>query len=190
MARLPTRFGISRFEADEYYQLALDAYKKGRFDVAINNLNDAIAITPGRAELLAARGFIFLEDGVKDKAQADFEAAIKLHPLEMLAHYGRGIIAYNDRNWNEAIAHFTDAYKADPNRAESLYYLALAYHHQGDNQEAARRFMEAALKAFPDNDKRKGDAQRWLRELGKLIDQKNTTQPELPAISQPKRLLP
>jgi tetratricopeptide (TPR) repeat protein len=187
MARLPGRFGLTRFEADEYYQLALDAYKKRSFDVAINNLNDAIALTPNRAELYATRGFIYLEDGVKDKAEADFLQAIKLYPLEMLAHYGRGMIAYSDQNWEEAIAHFTDAYKADPNRAESLYYLALAYYRQGDNLEAARRLMEMAIGAFAEGDKRKSDAQRWIREFDKLA-KKEPLPLTPPATSQPKLL--
>jgi tetratricopeptide (TPR) repeat protein len=187
MSRMPTRFGLARYEADEYYQLALDAYKKGRFDIAINNLNDAIALTPNRAELFAARGFIYLEDGVKDKAQADFEQALKLHPLEMLAHYGRGMMAYQSRNWDEAIAHFTDAYKADPKRPETLYYLSLAYHRKGENQEAARRLMEMALDAFPDSDKRKGDAQRWIREFEKLVGKKETPQITPPSAA-PKQL--
>ena len=188
MARVTGRFGLSRFEADEYYQLALDAYKKGRYDVAINNLNDAISLLPSRAELYAARGFIYLEDGVKDKAQADFQQAIKLFPLEMLAHYGRGMIAYNDKNWDEAIAHFTDAYKSDPKRPETLYYLALAYHRKGTH-EVARRIMDNAYTAFSEADKRKNDAQRWIKEFDKIVGKK-----DVPSISPPntpsKPLLP
>ncbi len=171
MARIPTRFGLNRFEADEYYQQALDAYKKGRFDVAINSLNEAISLTPGRSEYYAARGFFYLEDGVKDKAQEDFQRALKLFPLEMLAHYGRGIMAYNDKNWDEAIAHFTDAYKADSKRPETLYYLALAYHRKGQH-DVARRVMDAAAAAFPEADKRKNDAGRWVREFDKILGKK------------------
>lgn len=186
MARMSGRFGLSRFEADEYYQLALDAYKKGRYDVAINNLNDALALMPNRAELYATRGFIYLEDGVKDKAQADFQRALKLFPLEMLAHYGRGMIAYNDKNWDEAIAHFTDAYKSDPKRAETLYYLALAYHRNGQH-DIARRIMDSALAAFPDTDKRKNDAGRWIKELDKIVGKKDT--PLMPPPNPPPRQL-
>jgi tetratricopeptide (TPR) repeat protein len=185
MSRVTARFGLSRFEADEYYQLALDAYKKGRYDVAINNLNDAIGLMPNRAELYAARGFIYLEDGVKDKAQADFQQAIKIFPLEMLAHYGRGIIAFNDKNWDEAIAHFTDAYKSDPNRPETLYYLALAYHRKGEH-EIARRVMDNAFNAFTESDKRKSDAQKWVKEFDKILGKKDS--PTLPP-SQPSRPL-
>lgn len=186
MARIASRFGLTRFEADEYYQLALDAYKKGRFDVAINNLNDAIELLPNRAELYAARGFIYLEDGVKDKAQADFQQALQLFPLEMLAHYGRGMIAYNDKNWDEAIAHFTDAYKSDPTRAETQYYLALAYHRKGVH-EVARRFMETATAAFAESDKRKADAGRWMKEFDKILGKKEPPSIAPPA-SPPKQL--
>jgi tetratricopeptide (TPR) repeat protein len=181
------RLGLTRFEADEYYQLALDAYKKGKYDIAINNLNDAISLLPNRAELYATRGFIYLEDGVKDKAQADFQQAIKLFPLEMLAHYGRGMIAYNDKNWDEAIAHFTDAYKSDPKRAETLYYLALAHHRKGSH-EVARRVMETAYAVFPESDKRKGDAQKWIKEFDKILGKKDSPSLSPPSAPPPKQL--
>jgi tetratricopeptide (TPR) repeat protein len=171
MARVTQRLGMARFEADEYYRQALDAYRKNRFDNAINSLNDAILIQGNRAEFFAARGLIYLEDGVKDKAQADFEKALKLNKHEMLAHYGRGIIAYQSNNWDEALAHFSDAYKADPERPETLYYLALVYHrkHQHD---VAHRLMEVGLGFLPEEDKRRPDFQRWLREFEKIIRDK------------------
>src|SRR3990172_8937057 len=136
MARITARFGLTRYQADEYYAEALNVYKKGNLEEAILNLGYAIELLPGNSEYYAARGFMYLEDGVQDKALADFEAALKRHPYEMLAHYGRGIIAYKDKNWDEALAHFNDAYVADPNRAETLYYLALVYHRKGDQAAA------------------------------------------------------
>jgi tetratricopeptide (TPR) repeat protein len=179
MARLNQRLGLTRYEADEHYRLALDAYRKGRYDVAINHLNDAIAALPTRSEYFAARGFIYLEDDVKDKAQDDFQQALKLYRYEMLAHYGRGIIAYNDKNWDEALAHFTDAHYVDPKRPETLYYLALAHHRKG-NQDAALRFMGEALATFEKaNDRRKADAAKWVKELQKVIESKPAPTPRL-----------
>lgn len=170
MTKLPQRLGLTRYEADEYFQQALDAYKKGRYDTAISAINDALALLPGRAEYVATRGLIYLEDGVKDKALADFEQALRLYPFEMLAHYGRGVIAYRDRNWDEALAHFTDAYRADPNRPETLYYLALVYHRKGNN-EGAKKLMEAAIERFPADDaRRRGDAQKWVKEFEKILN--------------------
>src|SRR5215467_7517850 len=109
MARITQRLGFSRFEADEYYQQALDSYRKEKPDTAILQLNDAIALLPNRAEYYAARGFFYLGEDDKDKAIPDFEKALKLNKLEMLAHFGRGMIAYKDKNWDEALAHFGDA---------------------------------------------------------------------------------
>jgi tetratricopeptide (TPR) repeat protein len=185
------RFGLTRYDADEYYKQALEAYRKHDLAEAINRITLAIELLPNHAEYYAARGFFYLEDGVRDKADAntggrkgaipDFEAALKRNKLEMLAHYGRGMIAYQDKNWQEAKAHFLDAYKAAPQRPESLYYLALAYHHNGENAQA-KAFIEMAINAFKDEDKRKADAQKWQREFQRLLDQQSkVAQPPAPA---------
>lgn len=171
MVGFSRRLGTARFEADEYYQQALDGYRKGRYDVAINALNNALALLPKRAEYYAMRGFIYLEDGVRDKAQADLTQALRLNPLEMLAHYGRGMLAYQSGNMEEALAHFSDAYKADPQRPETLYYLALIYHRQKQH-EVARRLMDVGMGFLPAEDRRRNDFQKWLREFDKIIGSK------------------
>ncbi|MCB9452283.1 MAG: tetratricopeptide repeat protein [Anaerolineaceae bacterium] len=170
MARLTQRIGFTRYEADEHYRLALDAYRKNRFDTAIMHMNDAIALLPSKAEYYATRGFFYLEDDVPDKALLDFEKALKINRLEMLAHYGRGVIAYKDGNIEEALAHFMDAYKAAPKRPETLYYLALIHHRQHLNA-AAKQWMELAQAGFDAaGDKRKSDSARWLKEIEKALD--------------------
>jgi len=171
MARITQRLGMTRYDADEYYRQALDAFKKGRYDAAINAVNEAIALLPTHAEYYAARGLMYHEDGVKEKAQADFEKALKLYPGEMLAHYGRGMIAYKDRNWDEALAHFQDAYRANPQRPETLYYLSILYHRKGNNP-AARQLMEMAIKEFGEGSeyvRHRADAQRWVKEFDKIL---------------------
>jgi len=168
MAQFTRRLGTARFEADEYYRLALEAFRKRSYDTAINDMNDAIALQPRRAEFYAARGLFYLEDGVDDKAQADFQQALRLYPQEVLAHYGRGVIAYKTGNMEEALAHFSDAYKGDPKRPETLYYLALIYHRQKQH-EVARRLMDVGMNSLPPDDKRRNDFQKWLREFDRII---------------------
>lgn len=185
MARLTQRFGLSRYEADEYYKKALEAYRKNQLEEALLNLGEAIKLLPRNPEYHAARGFFYLEDGVKDKALADFEEALRQHPYEMLAHYGRGIIAYNDRNWDEALAHFKDASYAAPNRPEVIYYMALTYHRQGENEKALP-LMEQAVALFEAaNDRRRTDANRWLRELQRLLERQAEQQREREPASRP-----
>ncbi len=178
MARLTQRLGFARYEADEHYKQALDAFARRRFDEAILSMDKAIDALPTKSEYFAARGFFYLEDGVRDKALADFEQALKLYRYEMLAHYGRGVIAYDDRNWDEALAHFSDAYRADPKRPETLYYLALLYHRKGNNEAAAQLMTQAQDGFDAANDRRKGDAARWIKEFQKQFEHR--VQPTLP----------
>lgn len=167
MARLNQRLGLTRFEADEAYKQALDYYKKGDFDNAIDYLGKAIDALPSNSEYYAARGLMFLEDAEYDKAEADFAEALRLFPYEMLAHYGRGVIAYKRKKWDEALAHFTKAYHANTERAETQYYLALTHYQRGEYASAANHMVAANAGFEAANDKRKADSARWIKELGK-----------------------
>lgn len=162
------RLGLNRYEADEYYKKALESFAKRNFDEAILNLNEAIKLLPKNSEYLATRGFVRLEDGLELEAEEDFALALKHYPFEMLAHYGRGIIAFNQKKWDEAQQHFTHAYRADPKRAETMYYLALTHHRKGE-QATALSVMQKALALFEaNNDRRKNDATKWVRTLTNL----------------------
>jgi tetratricopeptide (TPR) repeat protein len=170
MPAINQRLGLTRYEADEYYKRALEAYKKHNFDEAIDSMNYAIELLPTKAEYFAARGFFQLEDGSPDLAQADFTEALKRYPYEMLAHYGRGTIAYKNKAWDEAMEHFTHAYHCNPERGETLYYLALTYLQKGETA-AALNVMARAQAAFEKvGDKRKSQADRVVKDLGRLVE--------------------
>jgi tetratricopeptide (TPR) repeat protein len=169
MPRLDQRLGFTRYEADAAYRRALEAYRKGDFDAALDLLNAALDAQPGRSELLAARGLVYLEDGEKDRARADFEAALKAFPYEMLAHYGLGALAYREGRWEQALDHFTHALYIDQARGETLYYLALT-HYQLKNYPQAQALMQRALERLDAaHHKGKTDAARWLRELSRQM---------------------
>lgn len=177
MPRLNQRLGLTRYDADENYKRALDAYKKSDFDNAIDAMNTAIESLPNHAEYYAARGFMYLEDGEEKRAQEDFEQAIKHYRYEMLAHYGLGMLSYKNAqkskdvaDLDSAIIHFTNAHRANPNRAETLYYLSLTYYHKGDYAHAVQ-FMISAQAAFEQaGDKRKTNADRWIREFQRMVE--------------------
>ncbi|MEP7292308.1 MAG: hypothetical protein ABI835_11020, partial [Chloroflexota bacterium] len=56
MPRINQQLGFTRYEADEYYKQALDAYQKGDLDAAVDAMKNAIAALPKKAEYYAARG--------------------------------------------------------------------------------------------------------------------------------------
>ena len=171
MARLTARFGLTRYEADEHYGEALKAYSKGEFEQAIHNMEQAIRLLPRNPEYYATLGFIFVEVDAPEKAEEAFQEALKHYAYEMLAHYGRGVLAFKKRNWEEALAHFNDALIADPERPETLYYLALVHHRKGDNAAALKAMQKAQDKFEEAGDRRRVDAGKWIREFEKLLNQ-------------------
>jgi len=177
MTRLAQRLGLTRYEADEHYKSALRKYSEQHVSDAIVEINYAIELLPNNPEYFAARGFFYMEDGLPKEAQADFEQALTLYPYEMLAHYGLGRIAWSNKKWDEALEHFTKAYRADPKRAESLYHLALALHRKEQNTDAAH-YMTIAIARFEakDDSKNKRNAERWLKEFEKLAKQQAENQ--------------
>lgn len=178
------RLGTSRYEADEYYRLGLEAYQKRAFDAAIEALTHALQALPHKSEYLAARGLIYLDDGEPDNARADFEEALRRFQYEMLANYGMGVLEYKANHWDAALAYFLKAHYADQKRPETLYYLALTYYRMGDLVNATN-YMVRANEAFEAaNDKRKADAGRWLREFSKHLASKAPRQGALPTQQQ------
>ena len=175
MARLVARFGVSRYDADEFYRIALDFYQKKNLDQAVLNMNSAIEHYPNRSEYYAARGFFRLEDGDIEKAAVDFDLALSKNPYEILANYGKGVIAYNAKEYDKALDYFMKAWAADNNRAETIYYVALIFHRQKQNQKALQwmRQANAIYSAAPEEDKeakrRQKNAERWVSEFEKLV---------------------
>ncbi len=190
MPRLDQRLGLTRYEADEAYKRALDSYKGGDFDTAIDSITAAIDALPNHAEYYAARGFFNLEDGEDEKARDDFNAAIKRYKYEMLAHYGLGMLAYKQAakstdaaDWDEALKHFSTAARIDSQRAETLYYLALVYYHRRDYPNAVQYMLSAQTAFEAAGDRRKSSADKWVREFTRMVER---TRGLLSAAQQPR----
>jgi len=173
MAFLRTRLGITRLEADEHYQKALGFYRKNNLDQAVLHMNAAVELYPNRAEYYAARGLFRLQDGLPHEAKADFDEALKRNPYEMLANYGAGVIAYQQEQFEAALESFNKAWAAQPQRPETLYYLALTQHRLRENAQALYWMQQAAARyaAIDDREARrhKRDADQWLAEFEKLL---------------------
>lgn len=183
MGFLAQRFGLTRFEADEYYAQALDDYEKGKLQEAIDKIGFALTLLPQNSEYHAARGLFFLQDGVRDKAKENFEQALAIHDGEALANYGMGAIAFHEKAWDDAVTYFNKARAVNPTQIEVPYYLALIYHRQQDNA-TAKIYMEQAHQLMEDaGDKRRTDARRWVREFEKLLKQQNKIEDEIPVQS-------
>jgi tetratricopeptide (TPR) repeat protein len=168
MAKLSARFGLSRYEADEYYRIAIDFYRKNSLQEAIQNMDYALMLLPNNAEYWAARGFFYWEDGVFDKAESDFDQALKHNSFEIMGNYGKGAMAYRREEWQVALDYFMKAWAADGGRGDTLYYVALC-HFRLKHYAEAKKWLTQAQEAYTrQNDKtHQKDLEKWLSEIEK-----------------------
>ncbi|MCY3797880.1 MAG: hypothetical protein OXG84_08730 [Chloroflexi bacterium] len=169
MGILARRLGLSRYQADERYHAALRAYRERNLKTAKAEVKLAIERLPTRAEYHATLGYFLLEDKDALGAMEAFARALELHPYEMLANYGQGMMAYRDKDWERAAACFTNALAAQPERAETQYYLAMVNHRLGHNSEAVKWMTSAAAAFAESEDQREGHCQAWIKEFLRLI---------------------
>lgn len=166
MARLRAQFGLNRYEADEYYRMALEFYRKHNLNEAITYMNYALQLQPKNPEYLAARGFFHLENGVLERAQTDFDMALGRNAFEVLANYGKGVIAYQSKDNKTALDYFMKAWAAEETRAETHYYIALCLYRLARYADA-RAWMLNAYRLFEQKADKAHlkDADRWMMEI-------------------------
>lgn len=186
MPSLTQRIGLPRYAADLRYKEALAAYTRDQVAEAIEHMNAVIELLPTHAEYWAARGMMYLRQSQIEagkpptkaegstpeqvklaSARADFERAIKLFDLEMLGHYGLGMVALRQERYDQALGHLQIALSLDPERAETLYTLALTLDKLNRSAEALEAMTRAHDLMEASGDKRKPQAVRWLAQLRK-----------------------
>ncbi|MCU0474907.1 MAG: tetratricopeptide repeat protein [Anaerolineae bacterium] len=179
MPSLTQRLGLPRYEADRRYKDALTAYLRAQdaraearndaLGQALAIMNEVIEMLPTHAEYWAARGMIYIDQNKLEPARADFERAVKLFDLELLGHYGLGLVAYHEERYPDALRHLLTAERIDPQRTETLYTLALVLDKLERSAEAVERMTRAHDLMEAHNDKRKPQAVRWLAQIRKHV---------------------
>jgi len=142
---------------------------------------------PRFAPALKLKGMLLEESGQSSEAGASYEEALKFAPNDpdLLLKSGVHKLATGDRD--EAIKRLQDCTKILPEDGDAQYYLAQAYHLNGQDKLALLAIRKS-LKAEPDNPSvlqkygellcATGDCQSGLRSLLKA-QQSDTTLPHI-----------
>lgn len=100
--------------ADAYFQRARVYNEKGRRDLAIADLTQAIAVSPPAAGAVDFRGAIYLDQRNYDLAIADFLNALAAKPGWALPHANLALAYLRKNNVDRAISEANEAVRLDP----------------------------------------------------------------------------
>ena len=105
---LPAKWGPTYFteaidrklKANDYAVRGGILWRRGEYDLAITDLNEAIRRAPVRPDFWLERGNASEGKGAHDNAIADFTEAIRLNPQYALAYYNRGGVWFATKEYD------------------------------------------------------------------------------------------
>ena len=87
-------------------------------------------------------GMAYLERGMLNEAQQEFETAIKLYPNDAKSHYNLGVVYHQKGNLKKALENFSRSVTLNPDLTRAHYNLATLYAQQGAMDLAIRHYVK------------------------------------------------
>ncbi len=107
--------------AAAYYNRGGAYERKGEYDQAIKDYDEAIYLDPGYVPTYLNRGNAYQGKGAYDQAIEDYDKAIRLSPGYAQAYYSRAVAYRNKGDQEQALQDYNEATRLDPAYAESPY---------------------------------------------------------------------
>lgn len=125
-----------------------EAYKQfesGESELALNGFNKALELNADNLPARLGQAMIFQEQQRHKEAFSSYDLIVKSHPSHAYAWNGRGLAAFNLKNFDEALSSFKHATADHP--VNGFFYESLAWAHlcRGDYSEAASTAIQATL---------------------------------------------
>lgn len=122
------------------YNLGMVYSEMGLIDKAIETLRPC-AERRGDPNDHTALGVAYTRGGKSQDAIREFEAALKLDPMDFFALKNFGAVLGQEGRTDESIAAFVKAIEVNPNAPEVVYGLGKAYEVKGDLQKADEHYL-------------------------------------------------
>jgi len=151
-------------EANEFMGMML--LDEGKYDQAISFLKIAAANDRYRLAYEAWNniGWIYLQQGKLQDADAALARSLALNPKFCFAHCNLGELRAKQKNYAAAYAEYQKAIELCPDLARARRLLGLEYTRQGKRQSACAEFSLALKNAAPDSEDARSSEQ-YLKVL-------------------------
>jgi Flp pilus assembly protein TadD len=172
-----------RLESRELFCRGRLAIFKKRYDEAVAEIEQAVALDPTAAFAYNALGIAHLERAEFDLARKAFDDTIRRAPYWSYAWHNLALTHIQRGDYAEAERTYRKAVELAPQRAYLHHNLGLLYQNMNRRGEAAREFLRAiellparpeshsALGALRAMEGRSKEAERWLRKAVELAPQ-------------------
>jgi tetratricopeptide (TPR) repeat protein len=137
-------------QASELATLARFCQRRGWFEAAATNFDDAIKLSPYDASLYVEAGQNFTSLGRHAQAEQHYAEAVELSPDSMQAHFLYGLELGRAGRPADAAAQFREAVRIRPDLVEARLNLAVALVNEKDYSGALMQFEEV-LRQNPTN---------------------------------------
>lgn len=130
-------------EAEEYYNMALNAKKIKDFKTAIKYYTKTIELDETHIKAYFNRGFSYDKLGSHLNAIADYNKVIELDPDNGYSYYNLGISLDKANKHEEAIENFTKAISYIPTNADFYYNRGFSYRKSKEYDFAIKDYTKA-----------------------------------------------
>ncbi len=123
---------------------------EGKLQLALDDYNKAITITPKFHDAYNNRGILYSKSSLLNLALDDFSNAISIDPLSAKAYSNRGAVYMKMGEYTLALRDLKKAVELDPKNMKALYNLSLVYQELGNSASAYQHMRKAAGLGLPE----------------------------------------
>jgi tetratricopeptide (TPR) repeat protein len=117
--------------------------EEGDWERALDDLDDAIRLDPGRSAWFRNRGLVYDELREYDQAIRDYDQAIRLDPRDALTYNHRGVAYKAKRDYDQAIRDYSAALHLDAKWSDAYFNRGNAYKARKEFDQAIGDYGEA-----------------------------------------------
>lgn len=140
-SRDPATLRLARFyHAECLTRLGLAALRSGKYRDAVRQLQRAVEAHPNFPDLRLHLASAHRKSGDRVRQEAEVAEALRINPKYAAALLHKGVLAYEDARFEEALAIFDQAATLEPGLRNERFRFAMEAHANGDTARAKAAF--------------------------------------------------